>query len=61
VPADQVRFWTKHWQQREREVDNHIAHGDVLTHDSTEEFLSFSMSTTPPSPSREVRDDTGLR
>jgi len=39
VPADQAWFWTKHWQQREREVDNHIAHGDVVTHDSTEEFL----------------------
>jgi len=40
VPADQAWFWTKHWQQREREVDNHIAHGDVVKHDSTEEFLS---------------------
>ncbi len=40
VPADQAWFWTKRWQQREREVDNHIAHGDVVTHDSTEEFLS---------------------
>jgi bifunctional DNA-binding transcriptional regulator/antitoxin component of YhaV-PrlF toxin-antitoxin module len=39
VPADQAWFWTEHWQQREREVDEHIARGDVLTHDTTDAFL----------------------
>lgn len=39
VPADQAWFWTERWQQREREVDEHVAHGDVVTHDSAEEFL----------------------
>lgn len=27
VPADQAWFWTEHWQQREREVDGHMAAG----------------------------------
>lgn len=40
VPADQAWFWTGRWQQREDEVDKHVAHGEVRTHDSTEEFLS---------------------
>jgi len=40
VPADQAWFWAERWQQREREVDEYVAHGDVVTHDSTEEFLS---------------------
>jgi hypothetical protein len=40
VPADQAWFWTEHWQRREREVDEHVARGDVLLHDSTDEFLS---------------------
>jgi len=40
VPADQQWFWTERWQQREREVDAHIAAAEVLTHDSTDAFLS---------------------
>jgi hypothetical protein len=39
VPADQAWFWTEHWQQREREVDEHVARGDVLAHDTTDAFL----------------------
>ncbi len=27
VPRDQAWFWTKEWQQREREADDDIAHG----------------------------------
>lgn len=39
VPADQRWFWAKRWQEREREVDEHVAGGRVTVHDSTEEFL----------------------
>ncbi len=39
VPADQAWFWTERWQQREREVDAHVEAGDVIVHQSTEEFL----------------------
>src|SRR5665811_843925 len=35
VPADQAWFWTEHWQRREREVDEHVARGEVAVHEST--------------------------
>jgi len=40
VPAEQAWFWTEHWQRREREVDEHVAAGEVRVHDSTEDFLA---------------------
>jgi AbrB family looped-hinge helix DNA binding protein len=40
VPADQAWFWTEHWQQRERQVDEHLAGGRVTVHQSTDDFLS---------------------
>ncbi len=40
VPADQAWFWTEHWQQREREVDEHIVAGRVSVHESGEDFLA---------------------
>ncbi len=40
VPADQHWFWTERWQEREREVDEHVAAGDLAVHESTEDFLS---------------------
>jgi hypothetical protein len=33
IPAAQRWFWTERWQQREREVDAHVAAGEVLVHD----------------------------
>ena len=39
VPADQRWFWTERWQEREREVDQHVAAGQVTTYESTEDFL----------------------
>ena len=39
--ADQRWFWTPTWQQREREVDSHIAEGDVRVHDDVDAFLSY--------------------
>lgn len=32
IPADQRWFWTDRWQQREREVDGHLAAGEVTVH-----------------------------
>jgi antitoxin MazE len=40
VPANQAWFWTEQWQRREREVDEHVASGEVTVHESTDEFLS---------------------
>jgi antitoxin MazE len=40
VPADQAWFWTKHWQKREREVDEHVAAGRVVVHATGEDFLA---------------------
>lgn len=39
VPADQLWFWTDRWQEREQEVDEHVAAGRVMVHASTEDFL----------------------
>ncbi|TWP32753.1 AbrB/MazE/SpoVT family DNA-binding domain-containing protein [Leekyejoonella antrihumi] len=39
VPAEQRWFWTERWQEREREVDEHVDAGRVTVHDSTEDFL----------------------
>lgn len=32
VPAEQRWFWTERWQQREHEVDDHVASGRVALH-----------------------------
>jgi len=29
IPADQAWFWTPEWQEGEREVDEHIARGEI--------------------------------
>jgi len=39
VPADQAWFWTERWQQMEREVDEHVGVGLVISTDSAEDFL----------------------
>lgn len=40
VAADQQWFWTERWQTREREVDAHVAAGEVETHDSADDFAA---------------------
>lgn len=40
VPADQAWFWAERWQQREREVDKHVAAGRVAVHESGSDFLT---------------------
>lgn len=39
VPADQAWFWTQSWQEREREVDQLVAAGQVAVHDDVDDFL----------------------
>lgn len=39
VPAEQRWFWTQRWQEREREVDEHVSAGRVTVHESTDDFL----------------------
>lgn len=41
VPADQAWFWTERWQQMEREVDEHIARGEVTHHESIEALFDY--------------------
>jgi AbrB family looped-hinge helix DNA binding protein len=39
VPADQRWFWTERWQQREQEVDNHVAEQRITVHQDGEALL----------------------
>lgn len=39
IPADQRWFWTERWQAMEREADEDIAAGRVLTFDSVDDFI----------------------
>jgi AbrB family looped-hinge helix DNA binding protein len=39
VPADQRWFWQDRWQQRENEVDKHVAAGHIIVHGDGEGFL----------------------
>ncbi|MBJ7458375.1 MAG: AbrB/MazE/SpoVT family DNA-binding domain-containing protein [Thermoleophilaceae bacterium] len=48
VPADQRWFWTKEWQQMEREADEDIAAGRVTTYDSAEEFVDAMKQLVDP-------------
>ena len=40
IPADQAWFWTTRWQAMEREVDAHVAAGQVTRHDTVDELLA---------------------
>lgn len=48
VPADQRWFWTRRWQEREQEVDEHVAGGRVTVHESAEDFLDFVQGFETP-------------
>lgn len=39
VPADQRWFWSDRWQEREREVDDHVARHRVTVHDDGDALL----------------------
>lgn len=40
VPADQAWFWTERWQEREREVDEHVVAGRMTVHDDVDDFMA---------------------
>lgn len=40
VPADQQWFWAQRWQERERQVDDHVEAGRITIHDEGEDFLA---------------------
>lgn len=40
VAADQAWFWTERWQEREREVDEHVTAGRVTVHEDGDGFLA---------------------
>lgn len=44
IRADQVYFWTRAWQQLEREASNDTANGDFMTFDSPRKALHWLMS-----------------
>ncbi len=39
VPADQAWFWTDRWQRMEREADEDVKAGRVVTFESGDDFL----------------------
>ena len=39
IRADQAWFWGNAWQSKEREVDRHLAAGEVKTYESGDDFL----------------------
>jgi len=41
IDPSQAWFWSKKWQQMEREADEAIARGDVYQFDDADEFLEF--------------------
>ncbi len=40
IDAAQAWFWTERWQQMEREADEDIAAGRVVTFDNVEDFIA---------------------
>lgn len=40
IPADQAWFWTTRWQAMEREVDAHVAAGEVTRHATVVDLLT---------------------
>ncbi len=48
VPADQVWFWEERWQNREREVDEFVAAGEVTVHADGDGFLDHLTSLEQP-------------
>ncbi|MCV7224661.1 hypothetical protein [Mycolicibacterium komossense] len=41
TPADQRWFWTERWQRHEREVDAHVAAGEVLVYRDGNALLEY--------------------
>lgn len=48
IDPDQAWFWTREWQQREREADKDLATGNVTRFESDEDFLAELDERTKP-------------
>lgn len=49
IDPDQAWFWTREWQEMEREADEALAAGDFVRYESDEEFLAALDERTKPS------------
>lgn len=54
VPADQAWFWEERWQERERQVEAHLAAGEVTAFEDAAGFLAYldGIAETPTPPDR---------
>ena len=48
IDPDQSWFWTREWQEREREADEDLAAGRVTRFESDEDFLAELDERTKP-------------
>lgn len=48
VDSEQAWFWTREWQEREREADEDLAAGRVTRFESDEDFLAALDERTKP-------------
>jgi hypothetical protein len=48
IDPDQAWFWTREWQEREREADKDLAAGRVTRFESDEDFLAELDERTKP-------------
>jgi len=48
IDAEQAWFWTREWQEREREADEDLAAGRVTRFESDEDFLTELDERTKP-------------
>jgi len=48
IDPEQAWFWTREWQQREREADKDLASGRVTRFESDEDFLAALDERTKP-------------
>lgn len=48
IDAEQAWFWTREWQQREREADEGLAAGRVTRYEGDEQFLGALDERTKP-------------
>jgi hypothetical protein len=48
IDPEQAWFWTREWQQREREADEDLAAGRVTRYESDEQFLAALDERTKP-------------
>lgn len=48
IDPEQAWFWTREWQEREREADGDRAAGRVTRYESDEEFLAALDGRTKP-------------